>query len=128
MSFQPAPTLTVDNARSMLAAGLQAIDGGQQVIDFSGLTAVDSAAVAVLLAWQRAAMKKAIALSFVNMPDMLQNLAELYGVVGLLPAQLDVSSFLEAGAPTGGTDDVIAAGTASAAARAGRMPRDLPHH
>ncbi|MBC7513253.1 MAG: STAS domain-containing protein [Herminiimonas sp.] len=117
MPFQPAPTLTVDNARSMLAAGLQAVDGGQHVIDFSGLTAVDSAAVAVLLAWQRAALAKGIALSFINMPDMLQNLADLYGVVDLLPAQLDVSSFLE---PVGGAHDN--------AATAAPARRDLPHH
>lgn len=94
MPFQPAPTLTVENAGSMLAAGLQAIEGGQHVIDFSGLTAVDSAAVAVLLSWQRAAMRKSIALSFINLPDMLQNLADLYGVVDLLPAQHDLSRFL----------------------------------
>ncbi len=113
MPFQPAPTLTVDNARSMLAAGLQAIDGGQHVIDFSGLTAVDSAAVAVLLAWQRAASNKTIELSFINMPDMLQNLADLYGVVSLLPAQLDLSRFLQ---PVAGD------------ALANTARRDLPHH
>ena len=78
----------------MLAAGLTAIEGGQHVIDFSGLTAVDSAAVAVLLAWQRAARAKSIALSFINLPDMLQSLADLYGVAGLLPTQVDVSRFL----------------------------------
>ena len=79
--------LTVDNARSMLAAGLQAIEGGQHSIDFGGLTTVDSAAVAVLLAWQRAAMRKAVTLSFINMPSMLCNLTDLYGVAGLLPMQ-----------------------------------------
>ena len=79
--------LTVDNARSMLAAGLQAIEGGQHSIDFGGLKTVDSAAVAVLLAWQRAAMRKAVTLSFINMPGMLQSLTDLYGVAGLLPTQ-----------------------------------------
>ena len=117
MPFQPVPTLTVKNARSMLATGLRAIDGGQHVIDFSGLTAVDSAAVAVLLAWQRAAVVKGIALSFINMPDMLHSLADLYGVVSLLPAQVDVSSFLE---PVVGTDSAAAAATSAR--------RDLPHH
>ena len=117
MPFQPAPTLTVENARSMLAAGLQAIEGGQHVIDFSGLTAVDSAAVAVLLAWQRAATRKAVGLSFINMPDMLQHLTDLYGVVGLLPAQLDVSRFLEPVAPVAGIDGAVSA-----------TRRDLPHH
>ena len=97
MPFQPASSLTVDNARSVLSEGLQAIASGQHVIDFSGLTAVDSAAVAVLLSWQRAAKAKSIALSFVNLPEMLQRLTDLYGVAGLLPAQHDLSRFL---APT----------------------------
>ena len=122
MPFQPAPTLTVDNARSMLAAGLQAIEGGQHVIDFSGLTAVDSAAVAVLLSWQRTAVRNAIGLSFINMPDTLQHLAELYGVVGLLPKQVDVSSFLAPPVPVA----PISGSDAPAAASVTR--RDLPHH
>ncbi len=84
----------------MLAAGLSAIAGGQHVIDFSGLTAVDSAAVAVLLAWQRAARARSVVLSFINLPHMLQSLTELYGVAGLLPTQVDVSGFLPTGNQT----------------------------
>ncbi len=122
MAFQPAPSLTVENARDMLAAGLQAIAGGQHVIDFSGLTQVDSAAVAVLLAWQRAARDRKIVLSFINLPDMLQSLAELYGVAGLLPTQHDVSSFLDPA--------VLAASPAASrtapSSSSGR--RDLPLH
>lgn len=87
MGFRPEQSLTVDNARETLAAGLQAIAGGQEVIDFSGLATVDSAAVAVLLAWQRAARRQAITLSFVNQPEMLRSLATLYGVAPFLPAQ-----------------------------------------
>lgn len=113
MTFQPAPSLTVDNARGMLADGIAAIAGGQRVIDFSGLTLVDSAAVAVLLSWQRAARAQSIGLSFVNMPDMLQKLTELYGVAALLPTQHDVSSFMP---PAAG----------AVAGAAGRS--DLPHH
>ncbi len=119
MAFQPAPSLTVENAREMLAAGLQAIAGGQHVIDFSGLTQVDSAAVAVLLAWQRTARDRKINLSFINLPDMLQSLAELYGVAGLLPMQHDLSRFLDPAA-------IAAAPTVNRAGPAGR--RDLPHH
>jgi phospholipid transport system transporter-binding protein len=85
MAFQPASPLTVDNARDTLAAGLQAIAGGEQVIDCSALTAVDSAAVAVLLAWQRAARAGQRSLSFTNLPQTLQGLTTLYGVAELLP-------------------------------------------
>ena len=115
MTYQPAPSLTVDNARIVLDAGLQAIAGGEHVIDFSGLTAVDSAAVAVLLAWQRAARAKSVSLSFINMPGTLQSLAELYGVASLLPTQLDLGRFLEPAA-------------ASVAPVLAAARRDLPHH
>ena len=69
----------------MLAAGLQAIAGGQNTIDFSDLATVDSVAVAVLLAWQRAASAEKIILTFINMPQMLWSLMDLYGVSVLLP-------------------------------------------
>lgn len=94
MTYQPAAELTIATARGALAAGMQAIDGGQQVFDFSGVAAIDSAAVAILLAWQRAARGKALTLSFINVPSKLQSLAELYGVAGLLPGQHDVSGFV----------------------------------
>jgi phospholipid transport system transporter-binding protein len=48
------------------------------------LTAVDSAAVATLLAWQRAALERGSALRFTNLPANLQSLIELYGVADLL--------------------------------------------
>ncbi len=101
MPFQPAPSLTAANARSILATGCQAINDGEFVFDFSGLVTVDSTAVAVLLAWEREARKGSITLSFLNVPDMLQNLCELYDVAALLPNQMDLSSFLANPAPAG---------------------------
>ena len=106
-----------------MAAGLSAIAGGEQVFDFSGVTAIDSAAVAVLLAWQRAARARTLALSFINVPATLQRLAQLYGVADLLPSTVDVSRFV---APTDldtGIGDRRAAGTGSVGSRS-----DLPHH
>lgn len=94
MPFNPAPSLTSTNARTMLAEGYKAIRDGEHAFDFSGLLNVDSAAVAVLLAWQREARAGDITLSFINLPEILRNLVELYGVAELLPNQLDLSSFL----------------------------------
>jgi phospholipid transport system transporter-binding protein len=82
--FQPTLTLTVDNARIALEAGLSAIASGQTEIDLSQLTTVDSAGVATLLAWQRAAHDSHRVLRFLNLPDGLRSLAELYGVSDLL--------------------------------------------
>ena len=45
---------------------------------------VDSASVAVLLAWQKAARQNKLHLRFINTPESLISLASLYGVTELL--------------------------------------------
>lgn len=82
--FRPTLTLTVNNAKTALEAGLHAIASGQTEIDLAQLTAVDSAAVATLLAWQRAALERGAVLTFINLPDNLLSLIALYGVSDLL--------------------------------------------
>ena len=54
--------------------------------DMGQAPAGDSAAVAILLAWRRAAAQQGAALSFSNFPPTLHSLAELYGVAGMLHA------------------------------------------
>lgn len=82
--FQPSATLNVHNARTTLEEGLRAIESGQKQIDFARVKAVDSTAVATLLAWQRAAQKRGYSLDFHNIPANLQSLIDLYSVDGLL--------------------------------------------
>ena len=53
-------------------------------VDFAGIDAVDSSAVALLLEWRRQAMRRGKALAFVNLPANLLALAELYGVADLI--------------------------------------------
>ena len=79
-------TLTVINATAALEQGLAAIKDGQTVFDFGTVKTTDSSAVAVLLAWKRAARKGGTALSYVNLPASLQSLAALYGVDAFLVA------------------------------------------
>jgi phospholipid transport system transporter-binding protein len=81
--FRPGPTLTFNNAKTVLEAGLRAIASGDN-IDLSELAVVDSAAVATLLAWQRAARKQGKSLTFLHPPANLQSLAELYDLARLL--------------------------------------------
>jgi phospholipid transport system transporter-binding protein len=83
--------LTVQNAKAALDLGVAAIKAGQTVFDLASVQAVDSSAVAVLLAWKRTARKAGAALAYVNLPDSLQSLAALYGVDAFLvdtPANL----------------------------------------
>ncbi len=82
--FQPGASLTFDNAKTALDAGLQAIADGQTEIDFSSLVTVDSSAVATMLAWQRIAASKAVSLSFLHIPDNLLSLISLYDVTALV--------------------------------------------
>ncbi len=84
-------TLTVQNAKAALDQGIAAIKAGQTVIDLGSVQTADSSAVAVLLAWKRAARKSGAALAYVNVPAGLQSLAALYGVDAFLvdtPANL----------------------------------------
>ena len=82
--FQPTETLTAYNAEQTLQQGLQAIVAGQTNIDLAGLTMVDSAAVATLLAWKRAAADQGKQITFHHVPPSLRSLADLYGVNELL--------------------------------------------
>jgi len=81
-----APTaLTMNEAETVLAQGLQAIAAGDAQIDLGSLQQFDSAAVATLLAWQRAASKLGKTLHISQLPPGLDSLAKLYGVDQLLP-------------------------------------------
>ena len=73
-------SLTVANAKAALEQGIAAIKAGQTVFDLGTVQMADSSAVAVLLAWKRAARKAGAALSYMNLPAGLQSLAALYGV------------------------------------------------
>ena len=89
--LQSIETLTVINAKAALDHGFDAIKAGQTVFDLGTVKTADSSAVAVLLAWKRAARKAGVALSYVNIPASLQSLAALYGVDAFLvesPADL----------------------------------------
>jgi phospholipid transport system transporter-binding protein len=103
-SMQTLTSLTVLNATSALERGLVAIRAGQTVFDLRNVLTVDSVAVSVMLAWQRAAQEAGLKLELNNLPPALQSLTKLYGVCALLfPA---------------------AAGSAAAA----DAPADLHHH
>lgn len=89
--FSPNVDLSLTNAESVLAAGLQAIDSGETDFDLSAVNEIDSAAVAILLAWTRAAKQKNVTLIWHNSPPSLHSLAELYGVHALLHLKPETS-------------------------------------
>ncbi|RQR27164.1 MULTISPECIES: lipid asymmetry maintenance protein MlaB [unclassified Burkholderia] len=82
--FAASSSLTVASAKSALADGLTRIDAGATAVDCAALTQFDSSALAVLLAWQRAAKARGAALDILNLPPKLASLASAYGVDALI--------------------------------------------
>jgi len=84
----PLPSITVANATAALAQGVAALRAGQTVFDLRNVQTVDSAAVSVMLAWQRAAREAGVTLELRNLPPMLRSLTQLYGVCALVSPSL----------------------------------------
>lgn len=81
----------LEEGRGHLAEGRRRADEGVRVVDLAGVTEMDSALLALLLAWQREARERDRALEFANVPESLRTIARLYGVQGLL-AGLDAGA------------------------------------
>lgn len=77
--------MTIVNARGLLEAGRSALQPGQQVFDFSRVEGADSSALAVMLGWLRSAEMSRSTVKFAHIPAGVLSLAELYGVIDLLP-------------------------------------------
>jgi phospholipid transport system transporter-binding protein len=82
--FACGTTLTHASAKAALAAGLQRIAAGANGVDCAQLAQFDSSALAVLLAWQRAAQARGATFEIVNLPAGLASLAHAYGVDTLI--------------------------------------------
>ena len=82
--FDAGATLTHASAKAALAAGLARIESGATAVDCAALAQFDSAALAVLLAWQRAARARGATLDILNLPPKHASLAQAYGVDALI--------------------------------------------
>ena len=69
-----------DNVVEWLEKGLAAIRGGDTVFDLSAVRDCNSAAVAMVLAWQREAHARSASLRIDGVPANLVSLAKLYDV------------------------------------------------
>lgn len=82
--FTVPARIRLDNAVAVKLQGLQALAQGETVFDLSQVQDVDSSALAVMLAWKRAAQQAAAALTLQGQDGNLGALAELYGVEALI--------------------------------------------
>jgi phospholipid transport system transporter-binding protein len=76
--------LTLATVSALADAVQEHLRQGARVVDFRGVTEVDSAAVALALEWLRQAAQNNREVRLANLPVAMQNLAKLYGVSELL--------------------------------------------
>ena len=77
--------ITLENVVRVLDEGRQHIAEGVRSVDLGEVTEMDSALLAMLLAWVRDARRHKRELTIANPPESLQTIARLYGVDQLLP-------------------------------------------
>ncbi len=77
--------MVMANACGLLEAGRSVFAQADEVIDLGAVTEADSSALAVMLGWLRLAEASGRRLAFANTPAGVRSLADLYGVVDLLP-------------------------------------------
>jgi phospholipid transport system transporter-binding protein len=79
-----ATSITNANAGELLLQGAAAIARGDFAVDLGAVRDVDTAAVALLMEWQRRAQAAGRPLVLSGVPADIGSLAKLYGVAGLL--------------------------------------------
>lgn len=77
--------VTLANVARVLEEGRQHLEEGVHTVDLGEVTEMDSALLALLLAWMRDAKSARREIAFSNLPESLQTIARLYGVDSLLP-------------------------------------------
>lgn len=77
--------VTLANVAKLLEEGRQHLAEGAGTVDLGEVTEMDSALLALSLAWLRDARAAKRELAFMNPPEALQTLSQLYGVESLLP-------------------------------------------
>jgi len=80
-----AGSVLIANVLQWREQGLREIDRDGMVVDLGGLEEADSSAISLLFEWQREARARGFALRFANLPENLRSLAEVYGVLDLIP-------------------------------------------
>jgi len=76
--------INMDSANMLLVKSKVLTIPEKTVIDFAQVAEVDTSAVSLMLEWQRRAIAENKQLKFVNLPDGLTSLAELYDITDLI--------------------------------------------
>lgn len=77
--------ILVDNANSVLVESVALPMNDALQIDFSAVTNTDTAAISLIMEWQRRAVASHHKITFKSLPEGLASLATLYGVADFIP-------------------------------------------
>lgn len=80
--------VTLDSVGKLIAESA-VFEGSSVVVDLARVTSVDSSALSLLLEWVRRFAGSGRKISFANVNQDLNSLAELYGVIDLIPVAAD---------------------------------------
>lgn len=80
--------VTLYNVATLISEGA-ALDGDSVIVDLARVTSADSSALSLLLEWVRRFGSSGRQIAFANISHNLQSLAELYGIVDLIPVAAD---------------------------------------
>lgn len=83
-SWEVSGDILMDSANQLLDQSKGLILKGKATVDFKQVADLDTAAVSLMLEWQRRAIAESKQLTFVNLPPNLKSLIALYGVEELL--------------------------------------------
>ena len=76
--------VTLGNVAELLEEGRRHVAEGVRSVDLGAVSELDSALLALLLAWLREAQARGASLEFLRPPEALRTIARLYGVDALI--------------------------------------------
>lgn len=77
--------VTIETHVGLREAAIPHVGQADWIVDWADVTDVDSSALSLLFAWQRASLAAGKSIRVCNLPLNLKSLAELYGVAELIP-------------------------------------------
>ncbi len=84
-TWRIAGDVLMDNANLILQESQALAMGDEFLVDFSAVSKVDTAALSLMMEWQRRALAASSRVSFANLPLNLSRLVSVYGLTDFMP-------------------------------------------
>ena len=84
-TWRIAGDVLMDNANFILQQSQGLSMGDEFLVDFSAVNKVDTAALSLIMEWQRRAATSSSRVGFANLPVNLSRLVSLYGLTDFVP-------------------------------------------